>query len=183
MSACIKQTVASHPKFPFTPTFIFCSPICSNNCGVIFLWKYILVFIFSVHIWAVEQRVISRKLKYIFTKKTTPQLLEHIGLQNIKVEVKTNFGRLATIFQICLMDADILSSCRIDSPACLITSVLTSILLSVSFCKISCLFWSLHVKSVGTILGIFFSLWQWLMRIHVNHSQLNKRGCDNHMTI
>ena len=44
MSVCIKQTAASHPKFAFTPTFIFCSPICSNNCGVVFLWKYILVF-------------------------------------------------------------------------------------------------------------------------------------------
>ena len=43
MSACIRQTAASHPKFAFTPTFIFCSPICSNNCGVVFLWKYILV--------------------------------------------------------------------------------------------------------------------------------------------
>ena len=32
------------PKCDFTPTFIFCSPICSNNCGVVFLWKYILVF-------------------------------------------------------------------------------------------------------------------------------------------
>ena len=32
------------PKFVFPPTFIFCSPICSNNCGVVFLWKYILVF-------------------------------------------------------------------------------------------------------------------------------------------
>ena len=32
------------PKFVFTPTFIFCSPICSNNCGVVFLRKYILVF-------------------------------------------------------------------------------------------------------------------------------------------
>ena len=32
-------------------------------------------------------------------KKTTPQLLEHIGLQNMKVGEKTNFGRLATIFQ------------------------------------------------------------------------------------
>ena len=27
---------ASHPKFPFTPTFTFCSPICPNNCGVVF---------------------------------------------------------------------------------------------------------------------------------------------------
>ena len=24
------------PKFVFSPTFIFCSPICSNNCGVVF---------------------------------------------------------------------------------------------------------------------------------------------------
>ena len=32
------------PKFVFSPTFIFCSPICPNNCGEVFLWKYILVF-------------------------------------------------------------------------------------------------------------------------------------------
>ena len=44
MSACIRQTAASHPKFAFTPTFMFGSPICPNNCGVVFLWKYILVF-------------------------------------------------------------------------------------------------------------------------------------------
>ena len=49
------------------------------------------------------------KTKIYFHKKTTPQLLEHIGLQNMKVGEKTNFGRLATIFQICSMDADILS--------------------------------------------------------------------------
>ena len=40
------------------------------------------------------------KTKINFYKKTTPQLLEHIGLQNMKVGEKTNFGRLATIFQI-----------------------------------------------------------------------------------
>ena len=49
------------------------------------------------------------KTKIYFHKKTTPQLLEHIGLQNMKVGEKTNFGRLATLFQICSMDADILS--------------------------------------------------------------------------
>ena len=49
------------------------------------------------------------KTKIYFRKKTTPQLLEHIGQQNMKVGEKTNFGRLATIFQICSMDADILS--------------------------------------------------------------------------
>ena len=49
------------------------------------------------------------KTKIYFHKKTTPQLLEHIGLQNMKVGGKTNFGRLATIFQICSMDADTVS--------------------------------------------------------------------------
>ena len=49
------------------------------------------------------------KTKIYFHKKTTPQLLGHIGLQNTKVEDKKNFGRLATIFQICSMDADIVS--------------------------------------------------------------------------
>ena len=47
MSASIEQIwniVASRPKFVFSPTFIFCSPICPNNCGVVFLWKYILIF-------------------------------------------------------------------------------------------------------------------------------------------
>ena len=41
-----------------------------------------------------EKKIISRKLKYIFTKKTTPQSLEHIGLQNIKVGGKTNLADL-----------------------------------------------------------------------------------------
>ena len=45
MSACIRQTAASHAKFAFTPIFVFCSPICPDNCGVVFLWKYILVFV------------------------------------------------------------------------------------------------------------------------------------------
>ena len=47
------------------------------------------------------------KTKIYFRKKNTPQLLEHIGLQNMKVGERTNFGRLARIFQICSMDADI----------------------------------------------------------------------------
>ena len=34
------------------------------------------------------------KTKIYFHKKTTPQLLEHIGLQNMKVGVKTNLGDL-----------------------------------------------------------------------------------------
>ena len=47
MSASIEQIwniVASHPKFVSSPTFIFCSPIYSNNCSVVFLWKCMLVF-------------------------------------------------------------------------------------------------------------------------------------------
>ena len=47
MAASIEQIwniVASHPKFVFFPTFVFCSPICPNYCGLVFLWKYILVF-------------------------------------------------------------------------------------------------------------------------------------------
>ena len=45
MSASIEQIwniVASRPKFIFSPIFIFLT--CSNNCGVVFLSKYILVF-------------------------------------------------------------------------------------------------------------------------------------------
>ena len=49
------------------------------------------------------------KTKTYFHKKTAPQLLGHIRLQNMKVGVKSNFKRLAKIFQICSMDADILS--------------------------------------------------------------------------
>ena len=47
MLASIEQIwniVASHPKLVFSPTFIFCSPICPYNWGVVFLWKFILVF-------------------------------------------------------------------------------------------------------------------------------------------
>ena len=46
------------------------------------------------------------KTKIYFHKKTSPQLKGHIKLQNVKVEMKTNFGRLAKIFQIYSMDAD-----------------------------------------------------------------------------
>ena len=42
--AQIWNIVASRPMFDFTPTFIVCSPIYPNNFGVVFLWKYILVF-------------------------------------------------------------------------------------------------------------------------------------------
>ena len=48
------------------------------------------------------KKVISRKLKIYFHKKTTPQLLEHIGLQNMKVGVKKNLGDVTCR---CLFDA------------------------------------------------------------------------------
>ena len=32
------------PKFVFSLTFMHCSPTSPNNFGVVFLWKYILVF-------------------------------------------------------------------------------------------------------------------------------------------
>ena len=40
------------------------------------------------------------KTKIYFHKKTTPQLLGHIGLQIMKIRVKAKFGRLAAV---CLM--------------------------------------------------------------------------------
>ena len=46
------------------------------------------------------------KTKVYFHKKTTPQLLGHIGLQNMKVGVKANFGWLAAV---CVMHVDIIS--------------------------------------------------------------------------
>ena len=53
------------------------------------------------------KKIISRKIKiYFHKKKNTPQLLGHIGLQNIKVGVKASFGWLAAV---CLMHADISS--------------------------------------------------------------------------
>ena len=58
MSACIKQTVANHPKFAFTPTFIFCSPICPDNCGVVFF------FFVKIHFSFQEIIFFVRLLKY-----------------------------------------------------------------------------------------------------------------------
>ena len=53
----------------------------------------------NLHIRSNEKNYFS-KTKIYFHKKTTPQLLGHIGLQNMKVGEKKNFGRLAKIFQI-----------------------------------------------------------------------------------
>ena len=74
MSACIRQTAASHPNFAFTSIVIFCSLICPNNCGVVFLWKYILVF---------EKLFFSfdRSNMQIFTVKWLPELCDLMYLR------------------------------------------------------------------------------------------------------
>ena len=46
----------SSSKFVFTPTFIFCSPICLNNCGAVFFVK--IYFSFR------EMTFLFRSLKY-----------------------------------------------------------------------------------------------------------------------
>ena len=60
------------PTIPFfTPTSIFCSPICPNNCGIGFLWKYIIVFekwIFSFERWNMQ----------IFTLNITGVVWPHV---------------------------------------------------------------------------------------------------------
>ena len=54
-----------------------------------------VIFTVKFAYWSGRTRkVISRKLKYIFTKKTAPQLSGDIWLQNMKVGVKTNFELL-----------------------------------------------------------------------------------------
>ena len=59
----------------------------------------------NMHIWPVQRKKNHfSKTKIYFHTKTTPQILAHIGLQNMKVGVKSNFGRLAKIFQICSID-------------------------------------------------------------------------------
>ena len=95
MSASIEQIwniVASRPKFVFSPTFIFCSPICSSNCGVWYLygndplfyylnlipcrywsWKrniYFLVNIFVRHTFPMSKSSIKTKTVLTMTDMT-----------------------------------------------------------------------------------------------------------------
>ena len=56
----------------------------------------------NLHIWAVDRKNYFSKTKVNFYKKTTPQLLEHIGLQNMKVGEKTNLGDLP-LFVWCML--------------------------------------------------------------------------------
>ena len=78
--------------------------------------------IFTVKICIFErsnEKVISRKLKYIFTKKTAPQLSGHIGLQTMKVRVKTNLIVLASFVSREEITADEqLSEAETSSSAC-----------------------------------------------------------------
>ena len=58
--AQIWNILASRPKFVFIPTFIFCSPICSNNCGVAFYIYLYAKMYFSFR----EMIFLVRPLKY-----------------------------------------------------------------------------------------------------------------------
>ena len=48
----------------------------------------------NLHIRAIERKNYSSKTKINFYKKSTPQRSEHIGLQNMKVGVKTELSDL-----------------------------------------------------------------------------------------
>ena len=72
-NAKMHQTISGKsPEFVFSPTFIHCSPIYPNNCGIVFfLWKYILVF---------EKWVFSfdRSNMQIFTLNITRVVWPHV---------------------------------------------------------------------------------------------------------
>ena len=58
----------SSSKFVFTPTFIFCSPICLKNCGATFFVK--IYFSFR------EMTFLVRSLKYVnFYRKYYPSCM------------------------------------------------------------------------------------------------------------
>ena len=124
MSASIAQIwniVASRTKFDLSPTFIFCSPICPNNCGVVFLWKYILVFeklffsfdrsnmqIFALNITRVVWPHVTNKLDLQYFCRHNP-LFSHLNL--IPYHYQSWLGNTVFIFwQIFL--SDILFLCR-----------------------------------------------------------------------
>ena len=79
-------------KIRFISYFIFCSPICPNNCGVVFLWKYILVFeklffsfdrsnmqIFALNITRVVWPHVTNKLDLRYFCRHNP-LFSHLNL-------------------------------------------------------------------------------------------------------
>ena len=103
--------MASRPKFDFTPTFIFCSPVCPNNCGVVFLWKYSLVFekylfsfdrsnmqIFTVNITQVVESHVTNVLDLWYFCQHNP-LFYHLNLISCHYwSWKSNTYFLANIF-------------------------------------------------------------------------------------
>ena len=68
----IWNIVASRPKLVFSRAFIFCIPICPDNCGVVFLWKYFSVF---------EKWIFSfdRSNMHIFTVTITQVVWSHVA--------------------------------------------------------------------------------------------------------
>ena len=87
MLASIRQTAASHPKFAFTPTFIFCSSIFPKNYGIVFLCENIAQFsrndffsfdrlnmqIFTVNITRVVWPHVTNKLDlFVLSSKRNP---------------------------------------------------------------------------------------------------------------
>ena len=48
-----------------------------------------------------NEKNLSSKTKIYFHQKTTPQLLGHIGLQNMKVGEKTNLGTSRRLSDAC----------------------------------------------------------------------------------
>ena len=70
MSTCIRRTAASRPKFVFSPTLIFCSPICPDPCGVILFVKIYI----SCEKWVFP---LDRSNIQIFTLKITRVVWPH----------------------------------------------------------------------------------------------------------
>ena len=106
MSACIKQTAASHPNLfslilsYFVGQYVliivvqcFCKNLFQFSRNNFFRSTAQRCKFFTVNItriWSNKKRRFS-KTKIYFHKKTSPQLLEHIRLQNMEVREKTIF--------------------------------------------------------------------------------------------
>ena len=77
----------------------------------------------NLHILAIERKNFS-KTKINSDKKTPAQLSEHIGIQNMKVGMKANFGWLAAV---CLMHAEISSWAVFDASETLMFQIYSDI--------------------------------------------------------
>ena len=66
-----EKFLVSRPKFAFNLTFVFCSPICPNNCGVVFFVK--------IYFSSREMIFFVRPLKYAnFTVNITRVVWPHV---------------------------------------------------------------------------------------------------------